>query len=110
MMLEITPERRACDRRSSCGGGRRATDLTSRASEPPTCPMCRESGVAMLAGESEGGWWFVCLACDHLWDQRRPHCRHIRIDEEPERVAACLIGDARGASFWRRVLFSANHP
>jgi hypothetical protein len=27
--------------------------------------------VARLAGEAEGGWRFVCLACDHLWDQRQ---------------------------------------
>jgi len=25
----------------------------------------------VTAGESEDGWWFVCLACDHLWDQRQ---------------------------------------
>ena len=37
----------------------------------PACPICRKTGVALLAGEAEGGWWFVCLACDHLWDQRQ---------------------------------------
>jgi hypothetical protein len=23
------------------------------------------------AGESDGGWWFVCDACDNIWDQRQ---------------------------------------
>lgn len=107
-MLQITPERRGADRRSPRGGGRRATDLTSRPLERPACPMCRESGRAALAGESDGGWWFVCLACDHLWDQRRPG-DGIQVDDEPMRVAACLLHDARGASFWRRVLFRQAH-
>ena len=89
-MLQIPSERRASDRRSTWGGGRRATDLTSRILELPECPMCRESGVAALAGESDGGWWFVCLACDHLWDQRQPQADRIQDD----------------ASFWRRLLFS----
>jgi hypothetical protein len=30
-----------------------------------------KDGTAVTAGESEDGWWFVCLTCDHLWDQRR---------------------------------------
>jgi hypothetical protein len=88
-MLQIPSERRASDRRSTCGG-RRATDLASRILELPPCPMCRESGAAELAGESDGGWWFVCLACDHLWDQRQPQEDPIKVD----------------ASFWRRLLFS----
>jgi hypothetical protein len=89
MMLQITSERRADDRRSPRGGGRRATDLTSRTTELPACPMCRESGVAALAGESDGGWWFVCLACDHLWDHRQPQDVRTQAD----------------ASFWRRWRF-----
>jgi hypothetical protein len=66
----VPSKRRLTDRRSSRGGGRRATDSPTRASEVPACPTCRQPGVAVLAGESEGGWWFVCLSCDHLWDQR----------------------------------------
>jgi hypothetical protein len=69
--MEITTDRRSIDRRSSRSGGRRATDPTPRASDVPTCPMCHRPGVALLAGESDGGWWFVCDACDHLWDQRQ---------------------------------------
>jgi len=104
-MMQITPERRVCDRRSPRGGGRRATDRTNRPFVVPACPVCCESGVSALAGESDGGWWFVCLTCDHLWDQRRPQDRRTQIDDEPMRIAACLTHDARGASFWRRVLF-----
>ena len=46
------------------------TDLPVDSTSVPACPICRKAGVALLAGEAEGGWWFVCLACDHLWDQR----------------------------------------
>jgi hypothetical protein len=70
MILKIKTDRRVSDRRSFRGGGRRASDRPSPLSDLPTCPMCRKPGVASLAGESDGGWWFVCLACDHLWDRR----------------------------------------
>ena len=92
-MLQITSERRAHDRRSPGGGGRRATDLASRILELPACPKCRESGVAALAGESDGGWWFVCLGCDHLWDHRQPEGHRLEVD----------------APFWRRLLFRQRH-
>ena len=85
--------RRGSDRRSSLGGGRRAADLGSRILELPECPMCRESGVSTLAGESDGGWWFVCLACDHLWDQRQLQDDRIQVD----------------APFWRRLFFRQSH-
>jgi hypothetical protein len=106
-MMQIEPERRVCDRRSPRGGGRRAADRANRPFKVPACPICQELGVAVLAGESDGGWWFVCLACDHLWDQRHPHGDRTEVDDEASQVAACLIHDARGASFWRRVLFRA---
>ena len=33
-----------------------------------SCPSC--GSVASEVGESEGGWWFVCGHCDHLWNER----------------------------------------
>jgi hypothetical protein len=74
-MLDVASNQRICNRRSSRGGGRRAADRPALSADVPTCPMCLMRGVASLAGESEGGWWFVCLACDHLWDQRQVHHR-----------------------------------
>jgi len=95
-MLGTPIERRhSPDRRSSCGGGRRMTDLHSRQSDSPACPKCRERGVALQAGESDGGWWFVCLACDHLWDERHAN----------EESAAACHDDAGRASLWRRLAF-----
>lgn len=70
-MLEIAADRRTSNRRSSRGGGRRAIDPPVGPAGVPMCPTCRKAGVASLAGEAEGGWWFVCLVCDHLWDQRQ---------------------------------------
>lgn len=69
-MLDTVTERRLSDRRHSRGAGRRVTDPARGPSASPPCPTCRKSGVSLLAGESDGGWWFVCLSCDHLWDQR----------------------------------------
>jgi hypothetical protein len=74
-MLEAATDRRVSDRRSVRGGGRRASDPPNAPSDLPACPACRTPGVALLAGESDGGWWFVCLACDHLWDQRLANVR-----------------------------------
>lgn len=70
-MQTIAADRRTCSRRSSRGGGRRVIDPPVDSTSVPTCPICRKAGVALLAGEAEGGWWFVCLACDYLWDQRQ---------------------------------------
>jgi hypothetical protein len=68
----IAADCRISNRRgSSRGGGRRVTDVPTGSASVPTCPNCREAGVAFLAGEAEGGWWFVCLACDYLWNQRQ---------------------------------------
>jgi hypothetical protein len=72
-MTQITTDRRISSRRASRGGGRRTTDPPAVSLGVPTCQMCRKPGVALLAGESEGGWWFVCLACDHLWNERQVH-------------------------------------
>lgn len=74
-MPDVVTNQRMCDRRSSRGGGRRAADRPDPSVDVPTCPMCLTRGVASLAGESDGGWWFVCLACDHLWDQREVNHR-----------------------------------
>ena len=79
-MLEIVVERRFSNRRSR-GGGRRATDSQDVFADTPTCPRCRTPGVASLAGESEGGWWHLCLACDHLWDRRQPHDEGLHVEE-----------------------------
>ncbi len=69
-MQEITADRRTLNRRSSRGGGRRAIDTPAGPTAVPACPTCRKANVALLAGEAEGGWWFVCLGCDCLWNQR----------------------------------------
>lgn len=69
-MQHTTAERRTSTRRAARGGGRRATDPSDDPVVVPDCVKCRKTGVAVVAGESEWGWWFVCLACDHLWDQR----------------------------------------
>ena len=109
-MLENPIERRhMSDRRGSCGGGRRMTDLPSRPSDSPTCPACREPGAALLAGESDGGWWFVCLACDHLWDQRHTTIEQIRADDAAMTVEVRAYRYERGASFWRRLSFRRAH-
>ena len=70
-MQQIAVDRRTSERRSSRGGGRRVTDEPVEPTSGPACPACRQADAALLAGEAEGGWWFVCLACDHLWDQRQ---------------------------------------
>lgn len=68
-MQEVTVDRRISTRRKGRLSGRRATDQTVRSTTAAHCPRCRHS-VTILAGEAEGGWWFVCDACDHLWDRR----------------------------------------
>ena len=70
-MQQIIADRRTWDRRCSRAGGRRMTDQPLSSPSSPVCPNCQQNGVAVLAGEAEGGWWFVCLDCDHLWDQRQ---------------------------------------
>ena len=74
-MLDIAADRRMSNRRACRGGGRRGSDPITGSSTVPTCPTCFKSGVTLLAGEAEGGWWFVCLACDHLWNQRETNGR-----------------------------------
>lgn len=69
-MQEIAADRRRCNRRSSRGGGRRVIDPPAGPTGVSTCPTCHKADVALLAGEAEGGWWFVCLGCDDLWNQR----------------------------------------
>ena len=69
-MRKTEIDRRTRDRRRARGGGRRLSDSPSGAASAPACPNCQKSGVALPAGEAEGGWWFVCSECDHMWDQR----------------------------------------
>ncbi len=68
-MVRNRAEQRVGDRRFGRGGGRRASDRPARHTTPQ-CPACHRAGTALQAGEAEGGWWFVCTVCDHLWDQR----------------------------------------
>ena len=68
-MRVVTLDRSLPTRRSGRHGGRRRSDQPGTSTAAPLCPRCRRMG-AILAGEAEGGWWFVCDACDHLWDQR----------------------------------------
>ena len=90
-MLKVSTERRLSNRRTGRAGGRRTTDPPDMSADTPECPRCRRPGVASLAGESEGGWWYVCLACDHLWDRRQVDHDGLHVEED------------RGSSFWRRV-------
>jgi len=69
-MTSLVPERRHRERRGCVRGGRRATDVTSTTLALPSCPSCGRLDVAEDVGTSEGGWWFVCRDCDHLWDER----------------------------------------
>src|SRR5262245_60812619 len=68
-MEPITVDRRISTRRHGRRGGRRATDQPASSTTTPLCPRCRQDAT-VLAGEAEGGWWFVCESCDCLWDQR----------------------------------------
>jgi hypothetical protein len=70
MEASIATDRRTSNRRSSRGGGRRSIDPPATPADTPICPACQAEGAAILAGEADGGWWFVCLACDSLWDER----------------------------------------
>jgi hypothetical protein len=63
-------DRRLANRRGLSRGGRRVTDPRPKVGEPPSCPKCSGTATATEAGAAEGGWWFVCGACDHLWDER----------------------------------------
>jgi hypothetical protein len=69
-MNRTEAERRERDRRCIRNGGRRSTDRPPRPSGAPQCPACRRATAALQAGEADGGWWFVCIACDYMWDQR----------------------------------------
>jgi hypothetical protein len=70
-MQTINADRRTVNRRACRAGGRRQHDPAASPAISPTCPCCLKDGTAVTAGESEDGWWFVCLDCDHLWDQRQ---------------------------------------
>jgi hypothetical protein len=111
-MLENPIEhRQLVDRRASTRGGRRVTDLPGRPFYQPTCPTCREKCTAILAGESDGGWWFVCLSCDYLWDQRQVARDRIQTERLAAEVTARRRAspEPRGASFWRRLAFGRAH-
>ena len=69
-MVRTEPERRVANRRSIRDGGRRFTDGPPHPVYSPRCPACGKDTVALPAGEADGGWWFVCDACDHMWDER----------------------------------------
>jgi hypothetical protein len=66
-VISLPQERRLGERRSRQRGGRRAADAVGTASAA-RCPSCEE--MANDVGESDGGWWFVCGCCDHLWNER----------------------------------------
>jgi hypothetical protein len=68
--MNIQAEQRVRDRRCVRAGGRRASDRPARPVDSPRCPACQSTRSALQAGEADGGWWFVCLACDHMWDER----------------------------------------
>jgi hypothetical protein len=106
-MLEIATERRLSDRRASRGGGRRSTDPPSCPSDLPVCPACRKPGVALPAGESDGGWWFVCVVCDLLWDQRQANDYHVHHEDASAQAVGRAARAVRAESFWRRCALQA---
>jgi hypothetical protein len=69
-MTRNSAERRVLDRRWIRAGGRRSTDRPPHPVDSPKCPACQRTRAALPAGEADGGWWFVCYVCDHMWDER----------------------------------------
>jgi hypothetical protein len=69
-MTRTEGERRVMDRRLIRDGGRRFTDGPPHPMDSPRCPACHKDTPALQAGEADGGWWFVCVACDHMWNHR----------------------------------------
>jgi hypothetical protein len=69
-MTRTEGERRMMDRRLIRDGGRRFTDGPPHPMDSPRCPACHKDTPALQAGEADGGWWFVCVACDHMWNHR----------------------------------------
>ena len=67
-MAKTETDRRLAERRRQRRGGRRSTDRPGTQATTTSCPRC--GGAGTEAGSAEGGWWFVCAACDHLWDER----------------------------------------
>ena len=109
-MQQITVDRRVSSRRSVRSGGRRSTDRHMSSTATPDCPCCGQRDT-ILAGESEGGWWFVCDACDHLWDQRLVRASassEIQVNSSHRRVrAAPRTGSwlsSAALSWWKMAL------
>ncbi len=69
-MTRTEGERRMMDRRLIRDGGRLFTDGPPHPMDSPRCPACHKDTPALQAGEADGGWWFVCVACDHMWNHR----------------------------------------
>jgi hypothetical protein len=69
-MIPDVQERRQRDRRAHSRGGRRATDRAAYAPSQPSCPSRKAGEMSNEVGEADGGWWFVCGHCDHLWNER----------------------------------------
>jgi hypothetical protein len=69
-MIPDFQERHQRDRRAHRRGGRRATDRVASAHSQPSCPSCEAEEMSNEVGEADGGWWFVCGHCDHLWNER----------------------------------------
>ena len=77
-MIPLSRERRHGERRAGARGGRRVTDWVRPSVTAQSCPSC--GSVASEVGEAEGGWWFVCQTCDHLWNEREHPGRHRNTD------------------------------
>jgi rubredoxin len=96
-MINFSAEQRQRERRSSLRGGRRFTDVPGDLSSVPSCPACEGNAAASEVGEAEGGWWFVCRTCDHLWNER----------ERPGRQRSAEAGagsaEKRGLLSWATV-------
>ena len=93
-MIPDLQERRHPDRRALARGGRRLKDRAASAHRQPSCPACNAEGAASEVGEADGGWWFVCGHCDHLWNERervrRDGAAHDRAARDAvEGVATC---------------------
>jgi hypothetical protein len=103
-MIPLSRERRHGQRRADARGGRRATDRAGSSITAQSCPFC--GSVANEVGESDGGWWFVCESCDHLWNERE------RAGRAAPKIEAFVEGesDGRASDAERKVKMLAETP
>jgi uncharacterized Zn ribbon protein len=89
-MIADFQERRQRDRRAHSRGGRRVTDRAAHAHSQLSCPSCKAEEMANEVSEADGGWWFVCDTCDHLWNER---------ERRRQRPEASTLTDVQRSAF-----------